>query len=147
MAEHNDLGQWGEELAARYLEEKGWYIRNRDWHSGHRDIDIVAIDEESSVLLMVEVKTRATDVWGEPDEAIDLEKKNNLIKAATAYLSTNHMQRIEVRYDTISVIGTPLDPEHVSIVHKENAFCVLDSFEFRRQERKRNYYRHKPGQW
>lgn len=147
MALHNDLGHWGEELAARHLENEGWYIRNRDWHDGHRDIDIVAIDEDSSILLIVEVKTRASDVWGEPDDAIDLEKKRNIINATSAYLRAFHMNGIEVRYDTISVTGTPLDPDHVSIVHKENAFSVPDSFEFFRQERKRRFFRHKPGQW
>lgn len=147
MAEHNDLGHWGEDLAAQYLEKKGWYIRSRDWHFGHRDIDIVAIDEESSTLLIVEVKTRASDIWGEPDESIDLEKKNNIIKATAAYLRAYHMRGIEVRYDTISITGTPLDPDHVNIVHKENAFCVLDSYEYYRQQRKRNFYKHHPGQW
>ena len=84
MAEHYDLGKWGEEQAALYLKKKGWYIRHRDWHNRHRDIDIVAIDQDSSILLVVEVKTRSSEVWGNPDEAIDEEKKNNIIRATAA---------------------------------------------------------------
>ena len=61
MAAHNELGQWGEEKAAEYLIKKGFYIRHRDWKSGNRDIDLVAIDEDSTILLFVEVKTRQTD--------------------------------------------------------------------------------------
>ena len=65
MAEHNDLGKWGEEQAALYLKRKGWYIRHRDWHDVHRDLDIVAIDQDSSILLLVEVKTRSSEQWGD----------------------------------------------------------------------------------
>ena len=63
MAEHNELGKWGEEQAALYLRSKGWYIRHRDWHCGHRDVDIIAIDEDCSIVIFVEVKTRATNQW------------------------------------------------------------------------------------
>ena len=53
MAEHNELGKWGEEQAALYLRSKGWYIRHRDWHCGHRDVDIIAIDEDCSIVIFV----------------------------------------------------------------------------------------------
>ena len=141
MAQHNDLGRWGEDIAAEYLKQKGWYIRHRDWRCGHRDIDIVAIDEDSSLLLIVEVKTRASMQWGEPDEAIDLEKKNNLIMAASHYVRDYHMEWIEVRYDTISVVGTP--DTTVSIEHKENAYDVTHSFYYYQEERKKNHYNRK----
>ena len=44
MAEHNDLGKWGEDLAVDYLQRKGYVILERDWRSGHRDLDIIALD-------------------------------------------------------------------------------------------------------
>ena len=77
MASHNELGKWGECIAAEYLKSKGWYIRHLDWRDKHKDLDIVAIDEDMTTLLIVEVKTRSSNIWGEPDEAIDLEKKND----------------------------------------------------------------------
>lgn len=144
MAAHNDLGRWGEEQAALYLESKGWFIRHRDWHDGHRDIDIVAIDEESSILLIVEVKTRADDRNGEPDMAIDLEKKNNLIHAAAAYQRCYRMHYCELQYDTISVVGTP--ETGAVITHKENAFDVSSHFVYHERKR-RNWKGRIPGRW
>ena len=61
MAAHNDLGKWGENCAAEYLQRKGYTIVVRDWKSGHRDIDIVAKDNET--LVFVEVKTRRNRVF------------------------------------------------------------------------------------
>ena len=45
MADHNELGKWGEDLAADYLQRKGYTIIERDWKSGRRDLDIIAFDE------------------------------------------------------------------------------------------------------
>ena len=56
MAEHNDLGKWGEQVAVDYLQRKGYEILERDWKSGHRDLDIIALDGDT--IVFVEVKTR-----------------------------------------------------------------------------------------
>ena len=69
MAAHNELGKWGEDLASDYLEQKGYTIMERDWKSGRRDIDIIARD--GNIVVFVEVKTRRSSVFGEPEEAID----------------------------------------------------------------------------
>ncbi len=143
MAEHNDLGKWGEEQAALYLKRKGWYIRHRDWHDVHRDLDIVAIDQDSSILLIVEVKTRSSEQWGDPDEAIDFEKQNNIIRAAAAYIRCYQLDYCQIRYDTISVIGTP-DTE-AQIIHKENAFDITSHFQY--QEQRKWQRRKRPGTW
>lgn len=143
MAVHNDIGKWGEEQAVLYLRQKGWYIRHRDWHDGHRDLDIVAIDEDSSILLFVEVKTRTSEQWGQPDEAIDLQKRNNIIHAAAAYVRCFRMNYCELRYDTISVIGTP--ESGANIIHKENAFDVTSSFEYHEQKRWKR--KRRDGRW
>lgn len=148
MAQHNDLGRWGEDVAARYLQDKGWYIRHCDWRYEHLDLDLVAIDEERTMLVVVEVKTRASDVWGEPDEAVDLEKQKNIIRATAAYRAAFRLTWIEVRYDTISIVGTPDMPsDSIRIVHKEAAFDVTSSFRYREQKRKRSYYKKRPGMW
>lgn len=148
MASHNELGKWGECKAAEYLrEKKGLYIRHIDWRDKHRDLDIVAIDEEMTTLVVVEVKTRSSKLWGEPDEAIDLEKKNNILKATAKYIRIYHLEHLQLRYDTISVVGTP--ETTCEITHKEDAFTVLDSFLFYEQKRKsaRYRYKHRPGTW
>lgn len=105
MAEHNQLGQWGEELAVKYLRRKGFYPVARNWHYGKRDIDIVATDEEGTIMLFVEVKTRRNNVFGEPEEAVDEEKKRNLTIAANAYIKS-HYVRCETRFDIVAIVGT-----------------------------------------
>lgn len=68
MAQHNELGKWGEDLAARMLEDKGYRIIARDWRDGHKDLDIVAIDD--GWLVVVEVKTRRNDVSSRPNRPL-----------------------------------------------------------------------------
>lgn len=58
MATHNDFGKWGEDRAEEYLRQLGYSILSRDWHNGHKDIDIVAYDNRDDTLVIVEVKTR-----------------------------------------------------------------------------------------
>ena len=76
MAAHNELGRWGEDLAAAFLEEKGYELIERDWKSGHHDLDIVAKD--GSTLVIVEVKTRRNRLYGNPEEAIDYRKRRRV---------------------------------------------------------------------
>ena len=55
MAEHNDLGKWGEDEAALYYEDRGYEILERDWKVGKRDIDLIALAEDKDTLVFVEV--------------------------------------------------------------------------------------------
>lgn len=142
MARNNEIGRWGEDCAAKYMEEKGWYVRHRNWQKYHHEIDLVCIDEDSTILLFIEVKTRSSEKWGKPDESIDLEKKSYLIRAARSYIFDFHLQHLEVRYDTISVIGTP-ETEY-KIIHKEGAFIVEDQYEYYRERKK---HRPQKGLW
>ena len=59
MGYHNELGKWGEEVAASYLRQLGYTILHRDWDYRHRDLDIVAMD--NGVLVIIEVKTRKNE--------------------------------------------------------------------------------------
>jgi len=104
MAAHNELGKWGENLAASFLQRKGYTIIERDWKSGRRDIDIIARDEQGTVVF-VEVKTRRNRVFGEPEEAIDYRKMQSLQLAINHYLKYRRING-EVRFDIISIVGT-----------------------------------------
>ena len=104
MAAHNELGQWGEDPAVAYLQGKGYQIVERDWKSGHRDIDIIARDEAGTIVF-VEVKTRRNRVFGEPEEAIDFRKLQSLQQAINYYIKFHHVSG-EVRFDIISIVGT-----------------------------------------
>jgi putative endonuclease len=102
MAAHNELGRWGEDLAAAFLEEKGYAIVERDWKSGHHDLDIVAKD--GSTLVIVEVKTRRNRLYGNPEEAIDYRKRRSLLSAINHY-TKSHRIYSNVRFYIISIVG------------------------------------------
>ena len=103
MATHNDMGKWGEDLAEAYLERRGYIIVERDWKSGRRDIDIIALDND--VVVFVEVKTRRNRLFGEPEDAIDYRKRQNLQQAINHYVKFRNIRQ-EIRFDIISVVGT-----------------------------------------
>jgi uncharacterized protein (TIGR00252 family) len=100
--EHLRMGVWGEELATVYLREKGYVILARDWHSGHRDIDIVAQDGDTTVF--VEVKTRHDRNIVEPIHSIDAEKLHNLSLAINHYIKQHHIEN-PCRFDVILIVG------------------------------------------
>lgn len=104
MAEHNDLGKWGEDEAALYYEDRGYEILERDWKVGKRDIDLIALTEDKDTLVFVEVKTRQNNDLQEPEEAVDVKKMRNLAIAANAYVKLYGLD-MDVRFDIISVIG------------------------------------------
>lgn len=104
MAEHNDLGKWGEDEAALYYEGRGYEILERDWKVGKRDIDLIALTEDKDTLVFVEVKTRQNNDLQEPEEAVDVKKMRNLAIAANAYVKLHGLD-MDVRFDIISVIG------------------------------------------
>lgn len=104
MAEHNDLGKWGEDEAALYYEDRGYVILERDWKVGKRDIDLIALTEDKDTLVFVEVKTRQNNDLQEPEEAVDVKKMRNLAIAANAYVKLHGLD-MDVRFDIISVIG------------------------------------------
>lgn len=117
MAAHNELGKWGENKAAEYLERKGYRIIERDWRIGHRDLDIVAID--SGMLVFVEVRTRRNNVFMEPELTVDRKKMRSLMIAANAYIKTHNID-FDLRFDIITVLGT--NDNDYKINHIEEAF-------------------------
>ncbi len=104
IAPNNELGTWGEEQAADFLIHKGYTILERDWKSGHRDIDIIATNGQ--VVVFVEVKARRNRVFGEPEDAVDYMKMHNLRAAINHYVKFKNI-RLDIRFDIITVVGTP----------------------------------------
>jgi putative endonuclease len=103
MARHNEIGKKGEKLAAEYLAGNGYKLVVMNWHYKHKEIDIIAYDNEQ--LVIVEVKLRSTDYFGDPSEAVTKKKQRFLIEAAEAYLETIN-KAPEVRFDIISIIAS-----------------------------------------
>lgn len=125
MAEHNDLGAWGEDEAQKYLVDKGFQILERDWKFGKRDLDIIAMNEDNTVLVFVEVKTRRDDSRMEPEQAVDKKKIRNLAIAANAYVKANHVEQ-EIRFDIVSITGKISKIDRIE--HIENAFNPMLAF-------------------
>ena len=78
-------------------------ILERDWKSGHNDLDIVAIDKD--MMVFVEVKTRRNRLYGDPEEAIDYRKLQSLQSAVNHYVKSHHVTA-PVRFDIISIVGS-----------------------------------------
>lgn len=118
MAQHNELGNEGELRAQAYLREKGYKIRDVNWRFLKLELDIVA--EKDDFLVIVEVKTRSTDTFEHPEEAITLKKIKNIVNAAHEYILQRNWQG-ETRFDVVSVMpkGQTFIIEHI-----EDAFLA-----------------------
>ena len=100
--EHLQMGVWGEELVVAYLREKGYVILERDWHSTHRDIDIIA--QQGEWIVFVEVKTRRNRDFADPLQAINYQKQKNLRRAINHYIHFRHLNN-PWRFDVITIVG------------------------------------------
>ena len=114
----HELGKKGEDLAVDYLVNKGYRILERNWRSGHKEIDIIALIDK--VLAIVEVKTRKSSDYGEPDIAVGMMKQRMLAWAADAYVRYKNLE-VDIRFDILSIVFTDQGPE---IEHIEDAFIV-----------------------
>ncbi len=101
MAEHNKLGEKGEELAAGYLASEGYEIVERNWRYDRWEIDIIA--RKGHQLCIVEVKTRSGDLFGEPEEGVTPRKERFLAAAADHYIRERDLD-VEVRFDIVSIV-------------------------------------------
>ena len=116
MAEHNDLGKKGEEIAAGFLVTKGYQILEKNWRQWRNEVDIIAMD--GKCLVIIEVKTRQSNYFGEPEMAVTRDKQKALIRSANAYVRYKNIH-CEVRFDIVSVIFSKNTEQ---IHHIEDAF-------------------------
>src|ERR1039457_5754929 len=119
MAEHNETGKKGEEIAVKFLKNKGYKILETNWRLGRNEIDIIAMD--GKIIVVAEVKTRQSNSFGEPEIAVTREKQKALVRAANAYVRLKHLD-LEVRFDIISII---LEKDCEKINHIADAFYPL----------------------
>lgn len=116
MALHNDLGKKGEALAEKYLQGKGFRIIERNWTHEKNEIDIIASNHE--FIIFVEVKTRASGNWGNPEEAVSESKIRRIIEASHHYLDIHDIE-VPARFDVIAIV---LNDRFTRIDHFEDAF-------------------------
>lgn len=119
MADHNDFGVRGEELAREYLQEKGYVILETNYRISNAEVDIVA--KYNKLIVFVEVKTRRQSKYGNPEIAVNREKRGNMKRVARGYINI-HRIKGEVRFDIISIILSMSG--NAEVTHFEDAFFL-----------------------
>jgi len=119
MAIHNELGKKGEEIALKFLLKKKYLIKEQNWRYKKKEIDIIAI--KNNILTVIEVKTRSSDEFEKPQDAVTKKKQRFIIEATNAYIEKYDLYN-EVRFDIISII---IRGNNNKIEHIEDAFYPL----------------------
>ena len=99
------LGEYGERLAERYLTERGLQVVDRNWRCARGELDLVARDGDC--LVFCEVKTRRTERFGSPVEAVHPRKTARLRQLATAWLQDHQEHPARIRIDVIGILRPP----------------------------------------
>lgn len=113
------LGQYGESLAKRFLEQKGYHILSTNWQFRHLELDIIA--KQGEQLVFVEVKTRNSNDMGAPEEAVSLMKQRKIVQAAHHYIEENEFDG-DSRFDIVAISK---ENGAFTIKHLESAFFPL----------------------
>ena len=101
MADHNELGKKGEKLAIDFLIKNGYQILEKNYRYLKAEVDIIA--QKENVLAIVEVKTRSTDYFGDPQDFVNPKKIKLLLSAIDYYVIEKDLD-VEVRFDIIAII-------------------------------------------
>jgi len=102
------LGDYGERLAARFLEDHGLQVIDRNWRCAHGELDLVARDGDC--LVFCEVKTRRSVRFGDPLEAVTGEKAVRLRRLAAAWLRAHDVHGARVRIDVVAILRPSSGP-------------------------------------
>lgn len=122
MASHNDFGKKAEDLAVQFLQKNGYKILVRNFRYKKAEIDIIA--EKDNLIIIVEVKARATDFFILPQEAVTKGKIRLIVTAANHFMEEFNKDQ-EVRFDIISVL--PDEKGNLNIEHITDAFQAFDA--------------------
>jgi len=116
MAQHNQLGKKGEQMAVDFLTKRGYDIVERNYRFDKAEVDIIA--KKESTLAIIEVKTRSTSDFGDPQDFVKPKQIQRLVKAVDEYVTENQLN-VEVRFDIIAIVK---ENKGFTIEHLENAF-------------------------
>ena len=116
MAKHNDLGELGEALAVEFLQKNNFKVIERNWRYKKAEVDIIA--QKNNVLAIVEVKTRSSNYFGNPQDFVNQKKIKLLVEAVNEYVISKNLD-VDVRFDIIAITK---NNNHFDIEHLEDAF-------------------------
>ena len=114
-----ETGRRGEEIALAWLSDRGFRLLDRNWRSGHKELDLVM--ERADRVHVVEVKTLTPPLLVEPFEKVDALKQSRLISAASRYVSSKQVRK-EVQFDVVSVV---LDGDQPRVDYIPEAFIPV----------------------
>jgi putative endonuclease len=117
MADHNDLGNEGEEMAALHLIRSGYDILIRNYMYQKGEIDIIA--RKKDVIVIVEVKTRSTPDFGDPQDFLKVGQIQRLVATANHFVENFVEDDVDVRFDIIAII---INKAGTKLEHIEDAF-------------------------
>ena len=117
MNQRGILGKDGEDVAAAHLQSRGYRVLERNFRCDAGEIDIIA--ERDGALVFCEVKTRRTDRWGQPSEAVHPRKQARIRRLAAAWLGASGRRAHSIRFDVVSVV---VEPGASRLEHIEDAF-------------------------
>ena len=125
MEKYNKIiGNFGEEIATKYLEKQKYKILDRNYNTKFGELDIVALDKDC--LCFVEVKTRTTNTYGNPVNAVNFIKRNHLVNTAQIYIMKNRLINYKARFDIVEIFvkkdDNKLEVEKVNLI--KNAFIL-----------------------
>lgn len=119
MAQHNELGKQGEQIAVEFLRNNGYDILETNWVFQKAEVDIFA--KKDNTLAVIEVKTRSSASFGLPQEFVSPQKIKRLVKAVNQYVETKNLD-FEVRFDIIAIQRKASGFE---VEHLEDAFLYF----------------------
>lgn len=124
---HILLGRMGEKLASRHLRSNGHKLLFRNFRAPHGgEVDIICRDKRHNELVFVEVKTRSSEDFGRPLDAVDRKKRRLILRGAMTWLRMLDMPDIVFRFDVVEVImSSPADVRQI-----ENAFRMPDNYSY-----------------
>jgi putative endonuclease len=113
------LGTIGENLAFNHLQEMNWRMLERNWRCRTGEIDIIAMDGET--LVIIEVRTRSSTSFGTPQESIHALKQNKVRETAQVYANRYKLLHLQQRFDVVSIV-TDKEGRLQTLEHLSNAF-------------------------
>ena len=116
MAQHNELGKKGEQLAVDFLLKNKYKIVERNYRFDRAEVDIIA--QQKDTLAIIEVKTRSTSDFGNPQDFVKPKQIQRLVKAVDEYVTVNDLD-VEIRFDIIAIVK---QGKAYNIEHLQNAF-------------------------
>ena len=119
LSDRQSLGRWGEKRCERFLKAKGLKTLVRNFSCSTGEIDLIMVDPDSS-LVFVEVRTRADETFGPPEQSVTYSKKAKLLRTARYFLAAHDIADRPFRFDIIAIVLAPKGP--VKIKHYQNAF-------------------------